>query len=168
MPIQYIPIIKSLYPQKISPIDITKRYHDSLRAISGSEIPCSLPPRFSSGESSPDAAVGGGGESSKRKSTKGPKDPKKTKKTKKQEEEEDEGEVVDHDHESLPGHDEDDDDEDGQDGMYGLNVAGILKMDQDEKGKGGASKKPASRRGGSKKKPAAKKRDEQAHWLKSM
>lgn len=128
-----------------------------------------MPPRFSSGESSPDAAAtpdaAQSGGSGKRKPSKGSKDTKKTKKTKKGED--DEGETPDQEHDPLPGCGGDDDD-DEEDGPYGLHVDGLLKIDGDEPTTGKACKKPASSRGGAKKKPSSKKRADEAPWLKTM
>ena len=133
---------------------------DSSQPIWGSGLSHALPPRFSSGESSPEGSrtgnVSAGSKEVPKKRKPGKENSKKKKKSKKEDEEEDDDE--DADHAALGEGDDDDDDNEG-DGFYGLDVSGILKVDpKDSKGK--AIKKPASRKGGAAKKPASKRHDE--------
>ena len=130
-----------------------------------------LPPRFSSGESSPD---GGSADKGNKEDKKGNKEDKgskrkgqdlKKKPAKKSKcDEDDDDEDIDQEHDALPDGDGNDDDDDERDdfGLEGLDE--ILKIDGEE-GSGKPSKKPATSNRGTKKKPSTRKRDE-AHCYK--
>ena len=123
-----------------------------------------MPPRVSSGESSPDGGSGDKGSKedttgvTKGKKRKGQNLKKKpAKKSKCGEDEDDDDEGVDPEHDALPGRDGDDDDEMDDFGLEGLDD--LLKLDGQEGG-GKTSKKPATSNQGTKKKPSTRKRDE--------
>ena len=83
---------------------------------------------------------------------------KKTRRGKKDDDEDEDDEAADPEH--TPVGEDDEDGDDNEDGMFGLDVSGLLDMDEKPANKRGASKKPASRQGGTMKKPGARKREE--------
>lgn len=124
-----------------------------------------MPPRFSSDESSPDAAGQEGSEKTPKepKSKKSKKEAGKPKQRKPQKtKRDDDDEEPDHEHAHLPGGGRDDEDDDDDQNDFGLDgLSELLSME--EEGSGKPAKKPAaSRATRGMKKPSSRKRDDEA------